>query len=117
MHFNGLNRQFNDFLMKSYILFTWKAAELAAKKSRVKQSLIKRARSVAIFSLKLKERRARDAEKHAIDLAEQEKVKFNVYCYYLIDFHSIEINHFNLLTSIIIFSMMFSGYESAAYWW
>lgn len=50
------------------------AAELAAKKSRVKQSLIKRARSVAIFSLKLKERRAREAEKQAYNLAEQEKV-------------------------------------------
>lgn len=50
------------------------AAELAAKKSRVKQSLIKRARSVAIFSLKLKERRAREAEKQALNLAEQEKV-------------------------------------------
>lgn len=33
-----------------------------AKKTRVKQSLMKRARSVAIFSLKLKERRAREAE-------------------------------------------------------
>ncbi|XP_067003783.2 anoctamin-10 [Anabrus simplex] len=38
-----------------------KAEELAAKKTRVKQSLMKRARSVAIFSLKLKERRAREA--------------------------------------------------------
>lgn len=37
------------------------AEELAAKKTRVKQSLMKRARSVAIFSLKLKEKRARDA--------------------------------------------------------
>ncbi|KAG8229744.1 hypothetical protein J437_LFUL007919 [Ladona fulva] len=37
------------------------AEELAAKKTRVKRSLLKRARSVAIFSLKLKERRARDA--------------------------------------------------------
>ncbi|CAG9859654.1 unnamed protein product [Phyllotreta striolata] len=37
------------------------AEELAAKKTRVKQSLMKRARSVAIFSLKLKERRAREA--------------------------------------------------------
>lgn len=37
------------------------AEELAAKKSRVKSSLLKRARSVAIFSLKLKERRAKDA--------------------------------------------------------
>ncbi|XP_019880243.2 anoctamin-8 isoform X2 [Aethina tumida] len=41
------------------------AEELAAKKTRVKQSLMKRARSVAIFSLKLKERRAREAEKAA----------------------------------------------------
>jgi len=39
------------------------AEELAAKKSRVKSSLLKRARSVAIFSLKLKERRAKDALK------------------------------------------------------
>ncbi|CAL7935857.1 unnamed protein product [Xylocopa violacea] len=36
-----------------------------AKKTRVKQSLMKRARSVAIFSLKLKERRAREAEMKA----------------------------------------------------
>lgn len=36
-----------------------------AKKTRVKQSLMKRARSVAIFSLKLKERRAREAETKA----------------------------------------------------
>lgn len=50
------------------------AAELAAKKSRVKQSLIKRARSVAIFSLKLKERRAREAEKQAQAAAEHAKV-------------------------------------------
>ncbi|KAK6643521.1 hypothetical protein RUM43_005031 [Polyplax serrata] len=33
-------------------------AEIAAKKQRIKRSLMKRARSVAIFSLKLKERRA-----------------------------------------------------------
>lgn len=52
----------------------WIAAELAAKKSRVKQSLIKRARSVAIFSLKLKERRAREAEKQAYEQAETHKV-------------------------------------------
>ncbi|KAL1514378.1 hypothetical protein ABEB36_003645 [Hypothenemus hampei] len=38
------------------------AEEFAAKKTRVKQSLMKRARSVAIFSLKLKERRAREAQ-------------------------------------------------------
>lgn len=37
-------------------------AEIAAKKQRVKQSLMKRARSVAIFSLKLKERRAREGK-------------------------------------------------------
>lgn len=37
-------------------------AELAAKKQRIKQSLMKRARSVAIFSLKLKERRAREGK-------------------------------------------------------
>ncbi|KAK9693809.1 hypothetical protein QE152_g33945 [Popillia japonica] len=42
-----------------------KAEELAAKKTRVKQSLMKRARSVAIFSLKLKERRAREAAEKA----------------------------------------------------
>ncbi|XP_017773591.1 PREDICTED: anoctamin-8 isoform X3 [Nicrophorus vespilloides] len=41
------------------------AEELAAKKTRVKQSLMKRARSVAIFSLKLKERRAREAAEKA----------------------------------------------------
>lgn len=45
----------------------------------MKQSLIKRARSVAIFSLKLKERRAREAEKQAYNLAEQEKVSENVF--------------------------------------
>lgn len=38
------------------------AEELAAKKQRVKQSLIKRARSVAMFSLKLKEKRAREGK-------------------------------------------------------
>ncbi|XP_055848651.1 anoctamin-8 isoform X4 [Episyrphus balteatus] len=42
-----------------------KAEELAAKKSRLKQKLVKSARSVAIFSLKLKERRQREAEKAA----------------------------------------------------
>lgn len=64
---------------KCYCFFS-PAAELAAKKSRVKQSLIKRARSVAIFSLKLKERRAREAEKQAYDLAEQEKVSLHIVC-------------------------------------
>lgn len=52
-----------------------KAAELAAKKSRIKQSLVKRARSVAIFSLKLKERRQREAEKAAQAAIEHAKVK------------------------------------------
>uniref|UniRef100_A0A182W8Q9 Anoctamin n=1 Tax=Anopheles minimus TaxID=112268 RepID=A0A182W8Q9_9DIPT len=47
-----------------------KAAELAAKKSRLKQSLVKRARSVAIFSLKLKEQRAKRAEKMALEALE-----------------------------------------------
>ncbi|XP_018328855.1 anoctamin-8 [Agrilus planipennis] len=41
------------------------AEDLAAKKNRVRQSLMKRARSVAIFSLKLKERRAREAQEKA----------------------------------------------------
>lgn len=51
-----------------------KAEELAAKKTRVKQSLMKRARSVAIFSLKLKERRARDAQnKEAKEAQKEEK--------------------------------------------
>lgn len=45
------------------------AEELAAKKTRVKQSLMKRARSVAIFSLKLKERRAREAQEKALKAA------------------------------------------------
>lgn len=53
-----------------------KAAELAAKKSRLKQSLVKRARSVAIFSLKLKERRQREAEKAAQAAIEHAKVQF-----------------------------------------
>lgn len=40
-----------------------RAAEIAAKKNRLKQKLVKSARSVAIFSLKLKERRAKEAER------------------------------------------------------
>lgn len=55
-----------------------RAAEIAAKKSRLKQKLVKSARSVAIFSLKLKERRAREAERQAKEKAEelaQEKVR------------------------------------------
>lgn len=50
------------------------AAELAAKKSRLKQKLVKSARSVAIFSLKLKERRQREAEKAAAIAVEHAKV-------------------------------------------
>ncbi|XP_037882495.1 uncharacterized protein LOC119633184 isoform X6 [Glossina fuscipes] len=50
-----------------------KAAELAAKKSRLKQKLVKSARSVAIFSLKLKERRQREAEKAAAIAVEHAK--------------------------------------------
>lgn len=54
-------------------MFLISAAEIAAKKSRIKQSLVKRARSVAIFSLKLKERRAREAEKQAQHAAAEAK--------------------------------------------
>lgn len=50
---------------------------IAAKKLRVKQSLVKRARSVAIFSLKLKERRAKEAEKAAAN--SEPKVSFNAF--------------------------------------
>lgn len=49
------------FVFLLYACYVLAAEELAAKKTRVKQSLMKRARSVAIFSLKLKERRAREA--------------------------------------------------------
>lgn len=55
--------------------FPFLAAELAAKKSRLKQSLVKRARSVAIFSLKLKERRQKEAEKVAAMAVEHAKVR------------------------------------------
>lgn len=44
-----------------------------AKKTRIKQSLMKRARSVAIFSLKLKERRAREAEVKAREIGKAAK--------------------------------------------
>lgn len=54
------------------------AAELAAKKSRLKQKLVKSARSVAIFSLKLKERRQREAEKAAAIAVEHAKVREKV---------------------------------------
>jgi len=58
----------------SSILSYLSAAELAAKKSRLKQKLVKSARSVAIFSLKLKERRQREAEKAATIAVEHAKV-------------------------------------------
>lgn len=57
-----------------------RAAEIAAKKSRLKQKLVKSARSVAIFSLKLKERRAKEAERIAKEKADElaeEKVSKN----------------------------------------
>lgn len=61
------------------------AEEKAAKKSRIKQSLVKRARSVAIFSLKLKERRAREAEKQAQAAIDHAKVcSFNIHCILLL---------------------------------
>lgn len=60
---------FNGHLIDSF-----SAAELAAKKSRLKQKLVKSARSVAIFSLKLKERRQREAEKAATIAVEHAKV-------------------------------------------
>lgn len=53
-------------------------AEAAAKKSRLKQKLVKSARSVAIFSLKLKEKRAERAAKEKAERdeeLEQEKVR------------------------------------------
>lgn len=46
-----------------------KAAEIAAKKSRLKQKLVKSARSVARFSLQLKEQREKKAEKLAKEKA------------------------------------------------
>lgn len=62
-----------------FILVALLAAELAAKKSRLKQKLVKSARSVAIFSLKLKERRQREAEKAATIAVEHAKVDFKIY--------------------------------------
>jgi anoctamin-8 len=55
----------------------FKAAEIAAKKSRLKQKLVKSARSVAIFSLKLKERRAREAERQAQEKLEDARVSYS----------------------------------------
>ncbi|KAE8743203.1 hypothetical protein FOCC_FOCC011183 [Frankliniella occidentalis] len=46
-----------------------------AKKQRVKQSLMKRARTVAMFSLKLKERRAREAQEQSAKKAEQKAME------------------------------------------
>lgn len=59
------------------------AAEIAAKKSRLKQKLVKSARSVAIFSLKLKERRAREAERIAQETAD---VSVPTFCHFRITF-------------------------------
>lgn len=56
-------------------------AEIAAKKSRLKQKLVKSARTVAIFSLKLKENRAREAERKAKEKADElaeEKVSWRL---------------------------------------
>lgn len=67
-----------------------RAAEIAAKKSRLKQKLVKSARSVAIFSLKLKERRAREAERLAKEKAEElatEMVKKNLHSKRLFEIH------------------------------
>lgn len=63
------------YLLSQSSLSCCTAAELAAKKSRLKQKLVKSARSVAIFSLKLKERRQREAEKAATIAVEHAKVK------------------------------------------
>jgi anoctamin-8 len=49
-----------------------RAAEIAAKKNRLKQKFVKGARSIAVFSLKLKERRAKEAERVAREKAEEE---------------------------------------------
>lgn len=67
-----------------YYIVCFLAAELAAKKSRVKQSLIKRARSVAIFSLKLKERRAKEAEKLSLAAIEHAKVGYSMLMYFIV---------------------------------
>lgn len=77
---NNLNLNLKYFEMVSiwcfngHLIDTFSAAELAAKKSRLKQKLVKSARSVAIFSLKLKERRQREAEKAATIAVEHAKV-------------------------------------------
>jgi len=47
----------------------------SAKKQRVKQSLMKRARTVAMFSLKLKERRAREVREQSAKQAEQKAME------------------------------------------
>lgn len=68
---------FNIYSFKHFLICLISAAELAAKKSRLKQKLVKSARSVAIFSLKLKERRQREAEKAAAIAVEHAKVSVN----------------------------------------
>lgn len=82
----------------------------------MKQSLIKRARSVAIFSLKLKERRAREAEKQAYNLAEQEKVSKNwrfqsiplkfILIILAVDFALISKRNFEKLTKLVFKSIL-----------
>jgi len=69
-----LKRVFPKTLILILLFSCFSAAELAAKKSRLKQKLVKSARSVAIFSLKLKERRQREAEKAATIAVEHAKV-------------------------------------------
>lgn len=49
-----------------------RAAEIVAKKNRLKSKFVKGARSIAVFSLKLKERRAKEAERAAREKAEEE---------------------------------------------
>lgn len=55
--------------------FIISATELATKKARLKQKLIRSAKSVGLFSLKLKERRQREAQKAANIAVEHVKVR------------------------------------------
>lgn len=48
---------------------------MTAKKTRLKQKLIQSAKSVGMFSLKLKEKRQRDAEKAANIAVQHVKVR------------------------------------------
>lgn len=51
------------------------ASELESKKVRLKQKLIRSAKSVGMFSLKLKEKRQREAQKAANIAVEHVKVR------------------------------------------